>query len=178
MPLFEADGAELSALADLVNTAYRRPNDPAAWTHEGDYIGGQRTSAEALRDDLAAAPAARLMTLRDASDAPLLGCVWLEPAEEGVWYLGMLTVRPDLQARQLGRRILEAAEQHAVAAGARRMRMTVVHLREALIAWYVRRGYAPTGERRPFPSDQRFGQPRQPLELVVLEKALNLSTTA
>jgi hypothetical protein len=43
---------------------------------------------------------------------------------------------------------------------------------EDLIAWYVCRGYAVTGETRPFPyGDPRFGLPRRDdLYFVVLEK--------
>ena len=52
--------------------------------------------------------------------------------------------------------------------GARRMEMTVIHRRAELIAWYARRGYAPTGETRPFPVDP----PRPELAFVVLEKGL------
>ncbi len=38
--------------------------------------------------------------------------------------------------------------------------MTVVNVREALIAWYERRGYQRTGETRPFPyGDNRYGTP-------------------
>ena len=49
------------------------------------------------------------------------------------------------------------------------MRLTVVHIRETLIAWYQRRGYRLTDETEPFP------QPAlalRDLHLVVLEKAL------
>jgi ribosomal protein S18 acetylase RimI-like enzyme len=86
----------------------------------------------------------------------------------------MLTVRPDLQDRQLGRGLLEAAEAHAAARGARRVRITVVNIRDTLIAWYERRGYVLTGETEPFPyGDLRFGEPqRDDLAFVVLEKAL------
>lgn len=58
--------------------------------------------------------------------------------------------------------------------GARRIEMTVVHVRDSLIAWYERRGYASTGERRPFPyDDTRYGSPlRDDLEFVVLGKGL------
>jgi ribosomal protein S18 acetylase RimI-like enzyme len=113
-----------------------------------------------------------LLTLRDEAEAPLLGVVWLEPAGGEAWYLGMLTVRPDLQDRKLGRRLLEDAEAFAIARGARRIRMTVVGVRDTLIAWYERRGYRPTGEREPFPyADHRFGIPRRDdLDFVVLEK--------
>ena len=58
--------------------------------------------------------------------------------------------------------------------GAARIEMTVIAQRDELIAWYERRGYALTGERRPFPAhDPRFGLPRRDdLEFVVMEKAL------
>lgn len=93
---------------------------------------------------------------------------------DGVWYLGLLTVRPALQKQQLGRALLAAVEDFAKQRGARRMRMTVVHVRDTLIAWYERRGYTLTGETKPFPyHDKRFGNPlRDDLHFVVLEKAL------
>jgi hypothetical protein len=52
--------------------------------------------------------------------------------------------------------------------------MTVVNVRDSLIAWYGRRGYALTGETQPFPyGDERFGRPlRGDLQFVVLEKEL------
>lgn len=174
MLLAPATLAELPAIADLVNSAYRGESSRQGWTTEADYLGGQRTDAETLARDLAAQERAVLLTLRDEVGGPLLGCVWLEPAEGDVWYLGMLTVRPDLQDRQLGRTMLEGAEAYAREEGAARIRMTVVHIRDTLIAWYVRRGYAPTGERRPFPyADLRFGEPkRDDLEFIVMERAL------
>jgi ribosomal protein S18 acetylase RimI-like enzyme len=165
---------DLPAVAALVNGAYRGEGAKQGWTTESDYIDGQRTDPATLRADLEASPDARLLTLRDAPGGPLLGCVWLEPAEAGVWYLGMLTVRPDLQDRRLGRDLLEAAERFAAGQGAGRIRMTVVSVRAELIGWYERRGYALTGERRPFPYDEpQFGVPKRPgLEFVVLEKAV------
>jgi ribosomal protein S18 acetylase RimI-like enzyme len=174
MPLFAATAADLPAIADLVNSAYRGDSSRQGWTTEADYLGGQRTDAETLARDLAATPDAMLLTLRDEAGGPLLGCVWLEPADGEAWYLGMLTVRPDIQDRQLGRTMLGAAEEHVRAQGAGRVRMTVVNVRNELIAWYERRGYAETGERQPFPyGDERFGQPaRDDLEFIVLEKAL------
>jgi hypothetical protein len=56
------------------------------------------------------------------------------------------------------------------------MRMTVLHVRTALIAWYERRGYALSGDTAPFPyGDERFGRPlRDDLHFVVLEKDMNL----
>jgi hypothetical protein len=52
--------------------------------------------------------------------------------------------------------------------------MTVVNVRDTLIAWYVRRGYTLTGETEPFPyGDIRFGVPRRDdLHFVILRKRL------
>jgi hypothetical protein len=52
--------------------------------------------------------------------------------------------------------------------------MTVVNLRVALIDWYKRRGYALTGQTKPFPyGDNRYGTPkRNDLYFVVLRKVL------
>jgi len=175
MPLYPAASADLPAVAALVNSAYRGEVSRQGWTTEADYMDGQRTDAKTLAADLAANPRARLLLLRDAPDAELLGTVWLEPVAAGeAWYLGMLTVRPDLQARQLGRTLLAAAEDAAAGQGAQRVRMTVISIRDSLIAWYQRRGYALTGETRPFPyGDANVGRPlRDDLSFVVLEKPL------
>jgi ribosomal protein S18 acetylase RimI-like enzyme len=169
-----ATDAELDAVAALVNSGYRGDSSRAGWTTEADFLGGQRTDAEALRADLGARPGAAILTLRDEPGGTLLGSVWLEPQAPEVWYLGMLTVRPDLQARQLGRTMLAEAERYAAARGARRMRLSVITVRDALIAWYERRGYSRTGEQLPFPyGDERFGIPlRDDLRFEVLEKTL------
>lgn len=174
MPIFPATPGDLDAVADLVNSAYRGDSSRQGWTTEADMLGGQRTDAGTLARDLAAKAQAVLLTLRDEPGGPLLGCAWIEPAGGEAWYLGMLTVRPDLQDRKLGRTMLEAAEAHAKDLGAGRIVMTVVQVRDTLIAWYQRRGYALTGETRPFPyEDRRFGEPlRDDLAFVVLERAL------
>lgn len=168
--LIPAGEGDLDAIAALVNRAYRTDE---GWTNESAYLAGQRTDPASLKADLAEKPGARLMMLRDP-DGELLGVVWLEPAGPETWYLGMLTVRPDLQDRRLGRSLLDAAERWCRGKGARRMRMTVIGIRASLIAWYERRGYRRTGETEPFPyADTRFGVPsRDDLEFIVLEKAL------
>jgi ribosomal protein S18 acetylase RimI-like enzyme len=169
-----ARDSDLDAIARLVNSAYRGDSSRLGWTTEADLLGGQRTDPETLRAELDAHAGAVLLTLRDAPEGELLGSVWLDPRDADVWYLGMLTVRPDLQARQLGRTLLTEAEAFAAARGARRMRMSVINVRETLIAWYERRGYVRTGDSVPFPyGDARFGLPqRDDLRFDVLEKPL------
>jgi len=171
MLLHRAAEADYPAIIDLVNVAYRGTGPSASWNIE-NFIEGQRLNESLLREELATKPEAHLLTYRDAPDGPLLGTVLLDPRPNGFWYLGLLTVRPDLQMRKLGRYLLAAAEDFAKQRGAHRIQMTVVNVRDILIAWYERRGYNVTGESRPFPyGDERFGRPlRDDLHFVVLEK--------
>ncbi|MFA4939298.1 GNAT family N-acetyltransferase [Brevundimonas sp.] len=157
---------DVAALHPLIERAYRGDTAKAGWTHEADLLFDDRTSADELTALIADPDRVVLLAHRDDV---LIGCVQVARVGEDRAYLGMLTVEPTLQASGLGRRLLAAAEVEAVARfGARRMEMTVIRPRTELIAWYERRGYAPTGETRPFPVDP----PRPELAFVVLEKAL------
>jgi len=169
--LTEAAEADLPEIIALTNRAYRQPEGQASWKVE-TLVGGQRIDESLLRDDLAQ-PGAHLLIWRDAAGEHM-GHVRLDKGDDGVWFLAMLTVRPDRQDGGLGRALLIASEDFARARGARRISMTVVHQRDALIAWYGRRGYIVTGETKPFPyGDDRFGRPTQDgLFFDVLEKAL------
>ncbi len=169
---FRIDLAAESDLADvaaLVNLAYRGDSARQGWTSEAGLVQGLRTSEAIVRGDLAAKPASVILTMRDVADGILLGCVWLEPVDSQKWFLGMLTIRPDTQGRQLGRTLLAAAEAHAIERGAKTMRMTVIDVRDTLIAWYERRGYVLLEETLPF----NYGDPPAThLRFAVLEKVL------
>lgn len=163
---------DVPALRRLIESAYRGDAARAGWTHEADLLGGQRTDEAELRDILA--DAGRVILLAEV-DGALTGCVQVADQGEGLAYLGLLTVDPTRQAGGLGRLLIEAAEAEARSRfAAARMEMTVIRQRGELIAWYERRGYALTGETRPFPlDDERFGLPQtRDLEFVVMEKAL------
>ena len=136
-------------------------------------MGGPRIQEAARRAERASKPEARILVLRNGAAPDVVGCVLLEPADEATWYLGMLSIRPDLQDRGAGRLLLGAAEAMAAAHGIRCIRMTVVEARESLIAWYRRRGYVPTGYAD-FPHDDpSVGRPKcAGLRFVVLEKPL------
>jgi ribosomal protein S18 acetylase RimI-like enzyme len=168
LPAVEAD---YPAIIELANLAYRGTGPSASWNIE-NFIEGQRLNDSLLREDLASKPNAHLLTYRDELGGELLGTVLLDPQQNGVWYLGLLTIRPDLQNRQLGRALLAAAEEFAKQHGSRRIEMTVINVRDILIAWYQRRGYTLTTETRPFPyGDERFGRPlRDDLYFIVLQK--------
>ncbi|MFN6980557.1 MAG: GNAT family N-acetyltransferase [Brevundimonas sp.] len=157
---------DVAALHPLIERAYRGDTAKAGWTHEADLLSDTRTSVDEL-SALIADP--ERVVLLAHQDGVLIGCVQVARVGDDRTYLGLLTVEPTLQASGLGRRLMAAAETEAVTRfGAHRMEMTVINRRAELIAWYQRRGYAPTGETRPFP----VNPPRPELDFVVLEKAL------
>jgi GNAT superfamily N-acetyltransferase len=163
---------DVPAVVALMNRAYRGAGGTRSWAVETDYLAGDRTTVDVFRADLAERPAATVLKWVDGPS--FSGAVWLEPLGEGVWYLGSFAIEPDRQNGGLGRVMLAAAEDWARERGAKRVRMTVINLREALISWYLRRGYRRTGEMEPFPyGDDRFGAPlRDDLCFVALEKDL------
>ncbi len=168
----EATPADIPSLHALIESAYRGEASRGGWTTEADLLDGQRTDPDELAGIIAAPDQGLLVGWR--ADAAV-ACVKYQGLTGGVGYFGMLSVRPGLQSAGIGRRMVEAAERRlADRHGARRMRIQVFPQRGALIAWYRRLGYAPTGETAPFPyGDQRFGLPRRDdLYFVLMEKAL------
>lgn len=166
MQLRPARPDDVPPLVALVTSAYRGESSRAGWTTEADLLDGGRTDTHeltALLPDLLVAE----------EDGQLVGCAALSP-REGHGYFGTFAVRPDLQSRGVGSRLLEAAEERTRALGLGAVEMTVLSGRTELIAYYARRGYVDTGERRPFPYGvERNGVPRtDDLEFAVLRKAL------
>jgi ribosomal protein S18 acetylase RimI-like enzyme len=155
----DATESDVDALVALIESAYRGDSSRAGWTTEADILQGQRTDPEGVRA-VVEDPRSRLLTV--ARDGELIACCQLEHRGEAA-YFGMFAVRPGRQGGGIGRAVLAQAERLAVRTwGVREMHMTVISVREDLIAWYERRGYRRTGETTPFPyGDERFGIPQR-----------------
>jgi ribosomal protein S18 acetylase RimI-like enzyme len=162
---------DVPAVVALVESAYRGASSKVGWTTEADILGGQRTDPADVR---ACIERDRSVVLLGEQDGELVVCANVA-VENGAGYFGMFSVRPTLQGGGIGKRMIEeceriAREEWQVAA----MRMTVIDIRDELIAFYERRGYVRTGIKKPFPyGDPRFGLPkRDDLRFEVLEKRL------
>ncbi|MEV8531650.1 GNAT family N-acetyltransferase [Streptomyces sp. NPDC051211] len=150
---------DVPALVELVESAYRGEASRGGWTTEADYLDGQRTDEQGVREVIEK-PDSLLLVVE--SGGALVACCQLEHRGDHV-YFGMFAVRPGLQGGGLGKEILAEAERRASEDwGAKEMRMTVINVRDELIAYYERRGYRRTGELSPFPyGNERFGRPRR-----------------
>jgi ribosomal protein S18 acetylase RimI-like enzyme len=167
----DATDADADALVALVESAYRGDSSRAGWTTEADILEGQRTDPEGVLEVIKS-PDSRLLTVE--RDGRIVACCQLEHRGDHA-YFGMFAVSPALQGAGLGKVIITEAERQARTAwGVREMHMTVISVREDLVAWYERRGYRRTGRTSPFPyGDERFGVPRRDdLEFELLVKDL------
>lgn len=155
----DATDADVDALVALVESAYRGDASRAGWTTEADILDGRRTDAEAVRE-IMKSPDGRVLTAE--RDGRIVACCQLEHRDDHA-YFGMFAVSPALQGEGVGKQVIARAEHLARETwGAVEMRMTVISVRQELIAWYERRGYVRTGETSPFPyGDERFGIPRR-----------------
>jgi ribosomal protein S18 acetylase RimI-like enzyme len=170
MSISRANIKDIPELVELVNSAYRGETSKKGWTTEADLLkGALRTDIPSL-NALINNPEAVLLKYSDINNT-IIGSVYLEKQKRGL-YLGMLSVSPLLQAAGIGKQIMFAAENYAKENNCPCIFMSVISVRHELIAWYERLGYNKTGETKPFPSDNRFGVPTQPLEFIIMEKLL------
>ncbi|PZT70083.1 GNAT family N-acetyltransferase [Streptomyces sp. SW4] len=167
----DAVDADVDDLVALIESAYRGDSSRAGWTTEADILQGQRTDPQGVLEVIES-PGSRLLAVE--RDGRIVACCQLEHRGAHA-YFGMFAVSPALQGGGLGKLVLAEAERQARESwGATEMHMTVISVREDLIAWYERRGYRRTGRTTPFPyGDERFGVPQRPdLEFELLVKPL------
>jgi len=166
-----ATASDIPTLITLVTSAYRGEVSKQGWTTEADLLDGQRIDAEGLARDLVRERSRILLAERDGQ---VLACAHVA-VEDGAGDFGMFSVKPDQQGSGLGKLVISEAERVAREEWQLpAMRMTVIDVRDELIAFYERRGYRRTGIKKPFPyGDARYGIPkRDDLRFEVLEKAL------
>ena len=141
------------------------------WTSEADLFIGNKRTDETTVENLIKRPGSVFLKYLN-EEGVLEGCVLLHKKDNRI-YLGMFSVSPLAQGKGIGKKLLAAADDYAREHNCTSIYMTVITVREELIAWYERNGYQKTGKVLPFPVDERFGIPTQPLEMLVLEKHLS-----
>ena len=169
-----AVAADIPAIVALVESAYRGEVSRAGWTTEADFLDGQRIDDEGVAADIGKTGSVIVLAEQNGQ---LLACCHLENTGE-VCYFGMFSVAPHLQGDGIGKQLMQEAERMALAWQCTAMEMTVIDIRDELIAFYERRGYARTGIKKPFPyGDARFGLPlREDLRFEILRKDLHGET--
>lgn len=179
-PTFRFAGtADVPAVVQLVQSAYRGERSRSGWTTEADLIDGQRID-ETMLAELIDRPSTHVLL---AETDRIVGCCELSMhnTKPDTAYFGMFAVDPVEQSSGIGRALLDEAESIAAGImGATSMELVTIHLRSEVIAMYERRGFVVTGETHPFPyGDERYGRPRRDdLHLVALGKVLTPPITS
>jgi ribosomal protein S18 acetylase RimI-like enzyme len=165
-----ASVADVPVVTSLLNSAYRGESSTRGWTTEAHLIAGNvRTDESHLLQTMEQENSVVLKYCDDQSQ--VIGCVNLQRHGHRI-YLGMLSVSPNLQGRGIGKQLLAAAEEYALANQCKAIYMTVISVRTDIVSWYERHGYRDTGERKFFEEDGLTGKHLQPLEFMTLEKIL------
>lgn len=159
--------ADVPALTQLINSAYRGKESLAGWTSEADFISGEvRTLPQDVEKSITDPQS---VILKYCEKEALLGSVKLERKYNKI-FLSMLSVKPTHQANGIGKALMKAADEYTIAQGLSQIYMTVISIREELIEWYKRRGYKDTGQRNIFHEDGVSGKHKIPLQFAVLQK--------
>ena len=159
----------VTEIKNLVNSAYRGETSKKGWTTEAYILEGTRITENELTDTLSD-PNNTILIYQE--NGKIIGTVLLTNKKTEL-YLGMLTVLPELQNSGLGKKLLLAAENFAVSLQIPKIVMTVITVRNELIAWYNRNGFKDSGKREPFPQNlDDVVLHSEPLEFMVLEKVL------
>lgn len=122
--------ADTGALVDLINVAFR----PEQVAIEGDRVNPERLQPFFTNG--------KFLVLEDGEG--LAGCVYAE-VRRARGYIGLLALRPNLQGRGLGSRLMSLAEEYLAAAGCEAADLRTISARTDLVPMYRHLGYQEMG---------------------------------
>lgn len=166
-----ATPGDAEMLVSLIRSAYRGEASRAGWTSEAEWVEGDRIDAEQVREIIEGDHSSMLII---ADGGETVGCCQIADLGHGTAYLGTFAVKPGVQGRGFGRKLIDHAQrQIAERFAASQLEIVVLVQQQKLIDWYRRLGFVPTGASRAFQADARFARPlRDDLYFVVLAKEL------
>jgi ribosomal protein S18 acetylase RimI-like enzyme len=172
--------ADTPVLVALIERAYRGPETAGSWVSEAHLLKGPRTSNAEI-SELIAQPDSRFLVAERSGR--IVGCCLVQrlgttectsgDIGKGSAYFGMFAIDPTDHSTGIGKQILAEAERRVRDLWrSSAMVMTVINLREQLIGYYQRRGYALTGATMPFPFSETSGEVTRDFHLVEMKKNL------
>ena len=161
------------SLVTLINSSYRGRPAEQEWTNENGLIEGKWTNARVI-NEIIDSDNSTLMIFTDENDKHLQGCVSLQHwVQFRTAYVGMLTVRPDLQDKGLGTTILSLAEKYVREHWqVNVITMIVIVQRTVFMSFDHRRADRQTDVRQAVPSEKFRTVKRNDLQLTIMSKSL------
>lgn len=170
----KAELIDAEAIVTLVNSAYRGASSRIGWTTEADLLDGVRVTTADVFAMIKRENGFVLLGVLNDQIVAAMCCEWRALAGKNAAHFGMIAVKPNLQNKGYGKRLIEAAE----AITKREWRVVgyyieVISIRHELIEFYERLGYQRTGEFRHFPVNLGLWQPKvEGLNLQYLAKMI------
>ncbi|MCU1222612.1 MAG: GCN5-related N-acetyltransferase [Edaphobacter sp.] len=158
MHIREAEVIEAATIATLINAAFQV---------ERTFKDGDRTSVAEIEGMFTQG-----CFLVTEDRGRLLGSVFVRITGD-TGYFGLLAVDPSLQRGGIGSTLVQSAERYCEQRGCNEMTMRMIDVREDLLDYYSRFGYAVTG-REPVPGDIPF---TRPVEFVNMAKRLEVEAS-
>ena len=158
---YKAELVDAEAIAKLINSAYRGEPSRKGWTTEADILDGLRTTTTEIGKTIKRKATFILIGVLKDEIVATICCEWQELAFQDTVHFGMIAVKPSLQNKGYGKKMIKAAE--AICLREWRVvgfHMAVISIRHELIAFYERLGYKRTGEFAEFPVKSDLWQPK------------------
>lgn len=172
-----ATSNDQAAVLLLLNQAYREPvygqnTVQRQWTSEAHLVTGARLDANQYQQ-LLVDNTIQMLLLYRIDDLSIVGCIALTFGNDDV-EIGSFAVCPSLQNSGLGQYLLRYAEQFARIhrPDLKSFNLYVLHVRQELIDYYVRRGYTLLAEFLDYPVGDYVGVPKLPLKLQRMQKSV------
>jgi ribosomal protein S18 acetylase RimI-like enzyme len=151
-----ASPADATQVKELVESAFRAEDSRPNWTGDMLLPSNFSLGIEDVSKAINHPDGAVLIAMHE--DNVLVASI--QVSKRGLDYarLAWLAVDPRAHRGGIGRQVLEYAEAYCRKTwGVTRLGLDALSTREALISWYLRRGYRKTGELVPFPKKEVNG---------------------
>ncbi|KAM5343734.1 hypothetical protein ACJ41O_012271 [Fusarium nematophilum] len=138
-------------LQQLIQAAFRVQDSRKDWIDDLGLSSSFTIGVEQILPTITNPDGAFLVATDD--NAALVGCMGVAKKGDDGARLFMLAVDQKYQCGGLGRQVLAYAEDYCGRTwDVKKLGLNALSVREALISWYMRRGYRKTGELTPFPA--------------------------
>lgn len=128
---------DADAIVEIVRKAFARAVRELALTLESSSTHPSLYTRERLESDQARGRCFHVLE----KDGLVVGCVYVRKAGEELCEVGRLAVRPEMQGRGLGERLMREAEGVARSRGSRRVNIDAFSELTRLVKWYESLGY-------------------------------------
>lgn len=153
MKLELANLEHINEIIKLVNEAYR---GDIGWTKETNLVSGCRTTKQEIESLISNQNNHLLIYIENSQ---MVSCICIEQLQDQC-YIGLFAVKPSIQNKGIGKKVLELAEEYAkLKFFIKKFIMVVISQREELIEYYQRRGYSKNGTIKEYPKNLDVGIP-------------------